>query len=176
VINDSKLFGQITQDKDVDKFIRLVIPYKSNLGEGEIFIDLNEKSQIILESENLTIKHFYPNIPNFSFPCLNQKEMIAEKIAAAIGRNKPRDHYDIYKLIKHGVKFDMNLVKKKCEQSGNDPSIIKMFNKAKTLHKRWNEDMIPLLVEEVSFSEVMDTLAKHFNLKEEKDKIKEKKI
>jgi len=36
--------------------------------------------------------------------------------------------------------------------------------------------MLPLLVEEVSFSEVMDTLAKHFNLKEEKDKIKEKKI
>jgi len=172
IINESKLFGTITQDKDVDKFVRLVVPYKTELGEGEIFIDLNEKGKLILLPETLEIKHFYSNIPSFSFPCLNREEMVAEKIAAAIGRNKPRDHYDVYQLIKHKIKFNMALVAKKCEESGDDPSILKMFNKAKALHKRWNEDMLPLLVEEVSFREVMTTLAKHFNLKEEKDALK----
>ena len=49
-----------------------------------------------------------------------------------------------------------------------------MFNNAKKLHNHWNSDMIPLLVEEVSFQEVMQTLAKHFNLKVEKDKLKKK--
>jgi hypothetical protein len=48
-----------------------------------------------------------------------------------------------------------------------------MFNKAKTLRNRWNSDMLPLLVEEVSFQEVMKTLAAYFKLKEEKDKEKE---
>lgn len=38
-------------------------------------------------------------------------------------------------------------------------------------NKRWNDDMIPLLVEEVTFEEVMQTIAKHFKLKEEKSKI-----
>jgi predicted nucleotidyltransferase component of viral defense system len=167
IINESKIFGKITQDKHVNKFIRLVVPYKTELGEGEIFIDLNEKGKLLLKPENLEIKHFYSNIPLFSFPCLNQKEMVAEKIAAAIGRNKPRDHYDIYQLIKNGINFDMDLVKKKCELSGDDPSIIKMFNKAKTLNKRWNKDMIPLLVEDVSFQEVMKTLSTHFKLKDD---------
>jgi predicted nucleotidyltransferase component of viral defense system len=172
-IDKSDLFGKISQDKDVDKFVRLIVPYKSILGNDQIFIDLNEKGKLLLKPENLEMKHFYPNIPQFSVPCLNRKEMVAEKIAAAIGRNKPRDHYDIYQLIKHGLTFDMDLVKKKCEQSGDDPSILKMFNRAKKLYKRWNEDMIPLLVEEVSFQEVMKTLSEHFNLKDEKEASKQ---
>lgn len=172
VIVKSGIFGEISQDKNVDKFVRLIISYKSIFGNDQIFIDLNEKGKLLLKPESLEMNHFYPNIPKFSFSCLNREEMVAEKIAAAIGRNKPRDHYDIYQLIKHKIKFNMNLVKKKCEQSGDDPSILKMFNKAKALHKRWNEDMLPLLVEEVSFKEVMKTLAKRFNLKEEKDALK----
>lgn len=172
LINESKLFGVITQDKSVDKFVRLIVPYKTPFGDDQILIDLNEKGKLILEPEILEMKHLYPDIPKLSFPCLNRKEMVAEKIAAAIGRNKPRDHYDIYQLIKHGVVFDMGLVKQKCEQSGDDPSILKMFNKAKTLYKRWNEDMLPLLVEEVSFQEVMKTLADYFHLKDEKELLK----
>jgi len=69
----------------------------------------------------------------------------------------------------------MELVKKKCEQSGNDPSIIKMFNKARKLHRVWDTDMLPLLSEEVTFEEVIQTLAFYFDLKGEKDKLKNEK-
>ncbi|MBU1030472.1 MAG: nucleotidyl transferase AbiEii/AbiGii toxin family protein [Nanoarchaeota archaeon] len=175
IIDESKLFGKITKDKDVDGFVRLVVPYKSILGDDQIFIDLNERGKLLTKPELLEMSHFYPNIPKFRFPCLSKKEMIAEKVVAAIGRNKPRDHYDIYQIIKHKQFIDMDLVKKKCEFTANDPSILKMFNKAKKLHNKWNSDMIPLLVEEVSFQEVMQTLAKHFNLKTEKEKIKSDK-
>jgi len=171
-IHDTGMFGRITQDKDVEKFVRLIVPYKSMLGNDQIFIDLNEKGNLLLKPELQPMKHFYPNIPLFNFPCMNIEEMVAEKVAAAIGRNKPRDHYDIYNLIKHQTNFNMELMRTKCEQSGNDPSIIKMFNRARKLHKIWNEDMLPLLVEEVSFKEVMRTLASHFNLKDEKEKLK----
>ncbi|MBS3137711.1 hypothetical protein J4232_04715 [Candidatus Woesearchaeota archaeon] len=64
-------------------------------------------------------------------------------------------------------------MKIKCNESGDEFSILKMFNNAQKLHKRWNEDMIPLLSEEVSFKEVIQTLAKHFNLKIEKENQKE---
>lgn len=172
IIVDSKMFGSITQDKDVDGFVRLVVHYKSILGDDRVFIDLNERGRLFLDPENLVLKHFYPNIPQFSFPCLNLEEMVAEKVAAAIGRNKPRDHYDIYQIIKHKIPIDMKLVKKKCLESGHDPSILKMFKNANTLHKRWNEDMLPLLVEEVAFQEVMRTLAGYFGLKEAKEALR----
>jgi hypothetical protein len=48
-----------------------------------------------------------------------------------------------------------------------------MFNKAKTLKNRWDKDMVVLLAEPVSFKEVIQFLAKHFKLKEEKENIKE---
>ncbi|MCK5343586.1 MAG: nucleotidyl transferase AbiEii/AbiGii toxin family protein [Candidatus Heimdallarchaeota archaeon] len=172
VVKDSKLFGEVTQDKDVDKFVRLIVPYKTGFGNDRIFIDLNERAELLTKPELFEMNHFYPNIPKFNFLCLSQKEMIAEKVAAAISRNKPRDHYDIYQIIKHKLPIDMKIVRDKCLRSGTDPSILRMFNKAKKLHNRWAEDMVPLLVEEVSFQEVMKTLAEHFNLKREKELLK----
>lgn len=71
--------------------------------------------------------------------------MIAEKMAATIGRNKPRDHYDLYKILKTGLPINIDLVKKKCKESGDEFNIIKMFNQAKKLKKRWDEDLIPAI-------------------------------
>ena len=101
--------------------------------------------------------------------------MIAEKVAATIGRNKPRDHYDVYQIIKKEIPINIELVKKKCHESGDEFSIIKMFNNANKLHRRWHEDLAPLLVEEISFEQVMTALAKHFNLKHAKDELKDKR-
>ena len=49
-----------------------------------------------------------------------------------------------------------------------------MFNRAKKLKNRWDEDMIALISEKINFQEVMITLAKHFKLKEEKELMKNK--
>ena len=49
-----------------------------------------------------------------------------------------------------------------------------MFNKAKKLKNRWDEDMMDLIADNISFQEVMKNLAKYFKLKEEKEKLKDK--
>jgi predicted nucleotidyltransferase component of viral defense system len=177
VIENSKIFNKTTEDKNVEGFLRIVVHYKGFSGEdGEIFIDLNERGKLLGKPEEHKIDHFYPdNIPPFLVKTLSKEEMIAEKVAATIGRNKPRDHFDVYKIIKLSLPINLELVKRKCKDSGDEFSIIKMFNQSQKLHKRWNEDMIPLLAEEISFKEVMTFLAKHFKLKEEKDNLKTKK-
>lgn len=171
-IDASGLFGEVSTGKDVDGFTRLIVSYDSELGKGEIFIDLNRRSLLRLAPEKMELSHFYKDIPKFEFLCLSSKEMIAEKVEAAIGRNKPRDHYDIYKIIQAGLPIDIELVKKKCEDSGCEFDIIKMFSNAKKLKNRWDQDMSALLKEDVQFSEVMKTLGTRFGLKEEKDKRK----
>ena len=176
-IVDSKLFGNITKDKDVDGFLRMVVEYKDFQGDSDkIFIDLNQRGKLLLPSEIHRIKHFYiPFIPEFSIKTTAERELIAEKVAAAIGRNKPRDHYDVYMILKKGIHIDMNLVEEKCHESKDEFSIIKMFNKAKTLKNRWDKDMISLIAEPISFQEIIKFLAQHFKLKEEKEKSKDKK-
>ena len=177
ILEKSKLFQKITKDKDVEGFTRLVIHYKGFSNEdGVIFIDLNKRAKLLTKPEKYKINHFYKgNIPEFSFNTLSKSEMIAEKITAAIGRNRPRDHYDIYQIIKINIPIDINLVKEKCKQSATEFSIIKIFNKAKKLKNRWDEDMLPLIKDQVSFQEVMKTLSDYFKLKEEKEKLKDKK-
>lgn len=172
ILEESKFFSRITKDKDVEGFTRLVVHYKGFSGEdGVVFIDLNQRAKLLMIPERHEINHFYKyNIPEFSFTTLSKKEMIAEKVAAAIGRNQPRDHYDIYKIIKAKMPINIEMVKRKCEDSNVEFSIIKMFNKAQKLKNRWDEDLVPLLSEEVNFKEVITTLAKHFRLKEEKEK------
>ncbi len=174
VIENSEFFHSVNHDKRVEKFTRLIAHYKGFDNEqGTIFIDLNEKANLVLKPEEHKIPHHYSeNVPQFSVMTLAKKEMMAEKVAATIGRNKPRDHFDVYMILKHNQPLDLELVKKKCESSGDEFDIIKMFNKAKKLKNKWDEDMEPLLAETITFQEVMQTLAKHFKLKGEKDKLK----
>ena len=172
-IEKSGLFRKITEDKNVDGFLRIVVEYTGFGGEKDnVFIDLNKRAKLILPPEIYKIKHFYiPFIPEFSVNTLAKEELIAEKVAATIGRNKPRDHYDVYMIMKKGISINMKLVKKKCHESGDDFSIVKMFNKAKMLKNRWDKDMIFLISEDITFQEVIKSLAKHFKLKEEKEKL-----
>ncbi len=169
------MFNEITHDKRVDKFIRLIVHYKLFHDKGVIFIDLNERGKLLLNPEYHKVNHFYTeHIPSFSVNTLNFKEMVAEKMAAAIGRNKPRDHFDLYTILSRKIAIDLSLVKKKCNDSGDKFSIISMFNQAKKLKNRWDNDLEPLLAEKITFQEVMKTLAKYFKYSEEKDKLKEK--
>ena len=80
----------------------------------------------------------------------------------------------MYKIIKAGIPINMEIVKKKCESSETEFSIIKMFNQAKKLKNRWAKDMVSLISEDISFQEIIKFLSKHFNLKEEKEKKKDK--
>jgi predicted nucleotidyltransferase component of viral defense system len=174
IIIKSGLFEKVTKDKDVEGFLRLVVHYKKFSGEDDtVFIDLNSRAKLSLPPETHKINHFYKDsIPEFSIKTLAVEEMVAEKMAATIGRNKPRDHFDLYKIIQKKLPINLNLVKKKCKESGDEFSIIRMFNNAKKLKNRWDEDMIPLIAEEITFQDVIKTLARHFKLKEEKDKLR----
>ncbi len=175
-LNNCGLFGKITKDKNVEGFTRLVANYKIGENTGSVFIDINGRAKLILNPEKFAIKHFYSGfIPEFEFYSLSKEEMIAEKVAAAIGRNMPRDHFDIYQIIKAKMPINLELVKKKCSDSKVEFDIIKMFNKAQKLKNRWDEDLVPLLREEIGFNEVIKTLADHFKLKEEKASKKSKK-
>ena len=176
ILVKSGLFEKITKDKDVKGFTRLVVHYKGfSYEDGVVFVDLNQRAKLLMKPEKHQIRHFYKNIiPDFSLNILAKEELIAEKVAAAIGRNMPRDHYDIYKIVKAKIPINMEMVKEKCKQSNVEFDIIKMFNNAKKLKNRWDEDLLPLLAKEVSFKEVIMTLARRFNLKREKEKKRNK--
>ena len=173
ILKNSGFFKEITEDKNVDNFLRMVIHYNLEEQKSKVFIDLNKRASLILKPEKYKLNHFYAGfIPEFEINTLSKEEIIAEKFAATIGRNKPRDHFDVYQIIHAKMPINLEIVKKKCVESGYEFSIIKMFNNAKKLKNKWDEDMVSLLAKPISFQEVMKFLANYFKLKEEKKKIK----
>ena len=154
VLAPSGFFRDVTEEKNVDGFTRLIVEYKDDLGNDKIFVDLNKKAKLILPSETHTVNHFYsPFIPEFSFRTIAKEELIAEKIRATITRNKPRDHFDVYKIIHANMPINLDLAEKKCKEVDAEFSIIKMFNKAQTLKNRWDKDMVSLIAKPISFQE-----------------------
>lgn len=175
ILEKCDFFKGIRKGRDFDNFTRIIVECETELGKSDILIDLNQRAKLFLPSESNEIKHFYyPFVPKFSIKTIAKEEMVAEKLRATIARNKPRDHFDVYQIIKEGIPINLELVKRKCKDSNDEFSVIKMFNKAKTLKNRWDKDMNPLIKEPIHFHEVIKFLAKHFKLKEEKESLKER--
>lgn len=74
---ESTFFKEITRDKQVEGFTRLVVHYKLFYGAGEIFIDLNRRAKLLTKPERHEIKHFYEGfIPEFSVWSLSKDEKV----------------------------------------------------------------------------------------------------
>ena len=61
------LFKKISQDKEVDDFLRLVVHYDNFSGEEDtVFIDLNKRAKLLKKPEKHKISHFYKEeMPDF---------------------------------------------------------------------------------------------------------------
>ena len=107
LIKNSSVFTKVGKDKDANGFTRLLIYYTlSDSREDAIFIDLNTRAKLSLVAQKYPITHFYREfIPEFSCNCLAKEEMVAEKVRATIQRNQPRDHFDVYTIIKKNIKI-----------------------------------------------------------------------
>ena len=167
------IFDKITHSKDLDNFTRLIIHYKLFHEEGKIFIDLNEKAKLMLKPKHYSINHFYNEIiPNFLVACLDEKELLAEKIRAAATRYRARDYADLYFIIKAGKIIDLSIVEKKFKSDNAEFTKVDIFKNTNKICKNWNKDLSQVLKRSLDFKEVMNTLADYFDLKSEKEKMR----
>ena len=171
------IFKKITHDKRVDKFVRLIVHYQLFHEKGTIFIDLNERAKLSLKPQKIKLPHFYKNvIPNFEVNCLNEKEIVAEKIKATIQRYKPRDYFDLYYIIKKKIPMPIGLVKQKFKEDGKEFSKELLFKKANKVFKKWDKDLSSLTKTTPKFIVVIKTLQKSFKYKEKQKEGSKKKI
>ena len=84
-----------------------------------IKVDISLRDDVIRKPELKYLLPVYPDIATFSLPVMNLEEILAEKIAAMIERDKMRDIYDIYYLLTiKNVKYDEELVREKMLRRG----------------------------------------------------------
>lgn len=79
----------------------------------EIILSVEILSTMPKETEKITLYSPYPDIPPVDMFIHSIREMIANKVSAIYARNKPRDVYAIYTLLKLGTSIDIQLIRRK---------------------------------------------------------------
>lgn len=96
--------------------------------------------------QNMFLATSYPEIPSFELSVLSAEEIAAEKIRGIMTREKPRDVYDLWFLIKRGTKVDIPKVNRKLRLYGLTfhPKIFceKLYEK----RNMWSRDLRGLMV------------------------------
>lgn len=93
--------------------------YIADKTRNKFRIDAGKRTGIMKKPNWEMITSEYPETgPNYLVLVMDEKEILVEKIIALMKRNKGRDLYDTWFLIKRGVKLDRKLLNKKVEQEG----------------------------------------------------------
>jgi len=162
ISHDLNIFGaecKIKEVKRVYNTVMITLKIKGPLYTGEektlatMRIDINTKSGIELKPLLHRYTPLYSDVPSFSIFIMHEKEILAEKIRAILTRTKAKDIYDVWFLLKKGVEFDLELIKKKLEYyelEWDKKAFINAINKPEI----WETELEPLLKTLPKFNEV----------------------
>ncbi len=109
-------------------------------------LDISNREKISLKVNLKEIDSNFPDLLPFSLQVMNEKEILAEKIRAVMTRNQARDVYDLYFLLKKGIKLDIPLSNKKLEYYKLKFSM-ELFEKS--LEKKrdvWKTELNPIII------------------------------
>ena len=163
---DLENFGAEVQEKKVEESERI---FNARLGiEGPLYsgerrslsfirIEINKKSGVQKKDTQRYTPRFQ-DITAFELPVLTQEEILAEKIRAIRTREKPRDLYDVYHLLKKGVEIDVDLVNTKLKYYDLTHDIDATLESTRELEKNW-ESLSALTYSGIpGFQEALETL------------------
>jgi len=98
------------------QYLQLKIQYDALLGRNWVKVDLT-REEVLDKFHSRRLKQSYSDYPDFRLKVESLEEILAEKLRALIVRNKCRDYYDVWQLLKlkpHLAKTK-SLFFKKCE-------------------------------------------------------------
>ncbi len=163
---NKNIFTKIKIENETPNFIRYKIFYKSYFeSKAYIILDINKKASILLKPEKYKVPNFYGL--KFVITTLNIKEIIAEKIRAILTRNRPRDYFDLYFILRK-YKFDISLVKKKMTEANEIFDIERIFRNARKVYSKWDDEIPKLTNKKLTFLTCIRFLQKKFRNQEHK--------
>jgi len=104
----------------------------------------------------LVLRSVYPDIPECTLHVMSVVEICAEKVRAVMTREKARDVYDLWFLLRKGVLFDAGLVQRKLRLYGKTYTTRSLVAAMGRKRAKWGMDLGPLLIGELpDFDEVV---------------------
>jgi len=109
--------------KEMNKFqnqINIRLAFRGPLYKGTketmllILLNLSSREKPVLQPKKEIIVPMYKDLPTFEVFAMDENEIVIEKINTVLERNKPRDVYDLWFLLRiKGLSIDWKLLNKK---------------------------------------------------------------
>ena len=120
---------------------------------GTIDIDISKRDDLILDPEWVRLFYDYPEIRVINALGLNKRELLAEKLRALSTRDKARDLYDCWFMVKQGTGPEKQLFLQKMKVVEAEPVI-----KISATEDLWERDLSMYLKNPPEFSKVKSEL------------------
>lgn len=125
----------------------------SERSKGTIDIEVSKREDVFLEPEWIRMFFEYPEVKVINALGLTEKELLAEKLRALTMRDKARDLYDCWFLVRQGVELDPELFEQKMSVVEAEPKVV-----ISVVEESWRRDLEMFLVNPPEFSLVKSEL------------------
>lgn len=123
--------------------------------KSKVRIDVNRRPEQVETRRDLVVSP-YDDVRAFVVTVLTLEHLIAEKIRALIMRGKPRDLYDVWLLLRQGVRPDPALIERKLAAYERQWSPEALQEALEQVHADWERDLRPLLPQFVPYEVVRE--------------------
>ncbi len=125
--------------KEMNKFqnqINIKLTFRGPLYNGTkesmllILLNLSSREKPVLPPKRELVMPMYRDLPTYEIFAMDENEIVIEKIKTVLVRNKPRDVYDLWFLLKRGILVDEKLLSKKIGKFNKQEFMRKVDEKA----------------------------------------------
>ncbi len=118
-------------------------------------IEISLRKDLLLEADLKEIVPIYTDMQPYLILVMNIEEILAEKIRAILQREKARDVYDMWFLLRKNVRVDFNLINKKLEPLGLKFNKNMFLKKIKIVNKIWEKELLEYISVVPKFEDVL---------------------
>jgi predicted nucleotidyltransferase component of viral defense system len=172
IVRDIEDFGFATEVFRIEKFKEisktLVLRIKGSLFDGSdrsitsLIIEVSLRGDLILEPEVKEIVPIYPDVRPYLLQIMRLEEILAEKVRAILYRGRASDLYDLWFLIRKGVKMNLELVNNKLSYYKISFNIKDFRKKILEMEKIWMEELKPITTFIPAFKKVIEDIEPFF--------------
>ncbi|MBI2137373.1 nucleotidyl transferase AbiEii/AbiGii toxin family protein, partial [Candidatus Woesearchaeota archaeon] len=124
-------------------------------------IEISQRENVLLKPELKEITPVYRDLRPYFVLVMNESEILAEKVRAIMTRNKPRDVYDLYFLIRKGVKPNIEFIHRKLHYYKEEYDTKKFAAKLREKKGVWEKEMKRYVTHLPKFDDVFAEIMKN---------------
>ncbi len=118
------------------------------------------RKDLLLEPKVIEVIPVYPDLRPYFLPVMHLEEILAEKIRAMVRRSRARDMYDLWFLLRKGVKAKKSIVEKKLGYYNLKFDEKRFLMCLEDVKIKWGIELKPLVTNLPSFKKVKGEIEK----------------